>query len=37
LLQNIDSVRKELKIKSKQINTAATQKQVLYVKESKGV
>lgn len=37
LLQNIDSVRKELKIKSKQINTAATQKQVLSVNESKGV
>ena len=37
LLQDIDSVRKELKIKSKQINTAATQKQVLSVNESKGV
>lgn len=37
LLQNLDSVRKELKIKSKQINTAATQKQVLSVNESKGV
>lgn len=37
LLHNIDSVRKELKIKSKQISTAATQTQVLLVKESKGV
>lgn len=37
LLQSIDSVRKELKIKSKQITTAATQKQVFYVNDSKGV
>ena len=37
LLQQVDSVRKELKIKSGQINTAATQTQVLYVNESKGV
>ena len=37
LLQNLDSVRKELKIKSKQISTAATQTQVLDVNGSKGV
>ena len=37
LLHNLDSVRKELKIKAKQINTAATQTQVLSVNESKGV
>lgn len=37
LLQNLDSVRKELKIKSKQITTAATQTQVIYVNNSKGV
>lgn len=37
LLQDLDSVRKKLKIKAKQVNTAATQKQVLYVNESKGV
>ena len=37
LLQNLDSVRKELKIKPKQITTAATQTQVIYVNNSKGV
>ena len=37
LLQDLDSVRKELKIKSKQIKTAATQTQVLSVNDSKGV
>lgn len=37
LLQNLDSVSKELKIKEKQIKTAATQKQTLNVIESKGV
>ena len=37
LLQNLDSVRRELKIKPKQITTAATQTQVIYVNESKGV
>lgn len=37
LLQQLDSVREELNIKPKQITTAATQNQVLYVKESKGV
>ena len=37
MLQNLDSVRRELKIKPKQITTAATQTQVIYVNESKGV
>ena len=37
LLQNLDSVRKELKIKSKQIATAATQTQIIYVNDGKGV
>lgn len=37
LLHDIDSVGKKLKIKSKQINTAATQTQVLNVNSSKGV
>lgn len=37
LLQDLDSVRSELKIKSKQISTAATQTQVLDVNDSKGV
>lgn len=37
LLQQVDSVRKQLKIKSSQVNTAATQTQVLSVNESKGV
>ena len=37
LLQKVDSVRKELKIKSNQVNAAATQTQVLLVNEGKGV
>lgn len=37
LLQKVDSVRKELKIKSSQVTTAATQNQVLYVNDGKGV
>lgn len=37
LLQRVDSVRKELKIKAKDVRTAATQTQVLHVNESKGV
>lgn len=37
LLQKIDSVRKELKINSKHISTAATQTQSVYVNKSKGV
>lgn len=37
VLHKLDSVRKELKIKSKQIHTAATQTQVLNVIGSKGV
>lgn len=37
LLQDIDSVYQELNIKTKELNTAATQKQVLYVNDSKGV
>lgn len=37
LLHQVDSVSKELKIKPKQIRTAATQTQVLYVNDSKGV
>ena len=37
LIQKIDSVRKELDIKKKQLNTAATQKQVIYVNMGKGV
>lgn len=37
LLQDLDSVRAELKIKSKQISTAATQTQVIDVNSSKGV
>ena len=37
LIQKIDSVRKELNIKKKQLNTAATQKQVIYVNVGKGV
>ena len=36
-LQKLDSVRKELKIKPKHVSTAATQSQVLDVKQSKGV
>lgn len=37
LLQQLDSVRKERKIKPSQITTAATQTQIIYVNESKGV
>lgn len=37
ILQQLDSVRKELKIKSSQITTAATQNQTLHVNSSKGV
>lgn len=37
LLQDLDSVRAELKIKSKQISTAATQTQLIDVNDSKGV
>ena len=36
-LQKLDSVRKELKIKSKHVSAAATQTQVLDVNKSKGV
>lgn len=37
LLQDLDSVRAELKIKPKQISTAATQTQLLDVNDGKGV
>ena len=37
LLSKLDSVSKKLNIKPKQINTAATQTQVLYVNDGKGV
>lgn len=37
LVQKIDSVRKENKIKSNTLHTAATQTQVIYVNDSKGV
>lgn len=37
LLHKLDSVAKKNKIKPKQINTAATQTQIIYVNESKGV
>ena len=37
LLHNIDSVRNELKIKPKEVTTAATQTQTLYVNDGKGV
>ena len=37
LLHQMDSVREELKIKDKQLNTAATQTQVINVNTSKGV
>lgn len=37
ILHKLDSVRNELKIKSKEIQFAATQKQVYYVIQSKGV
>lgn len=36
-LQQLDSVRRELKIKANQVHTAATQTQVLYVSDGKGV
>ena len=37
LLQQLDSVRKERNIKAKEVTTAATQQQVLYVNNSKEV
>lgn len=37
LIHDIDSVRKELKIKSSELQTAATQTQTIYVNKSKGV
>lgn len=37
LLRKLDDTRKELKIKSNQLNTAATQKQTITVSSSKGV
>ena len=37
VIQKLDSVRKELKIKHKQVKTAATQTQVINVIKSKGV
>ena len=37
VIQKLDSVRKELKIKPKQLKTSATQKQTLSVIKSKGV
>jgi len=37
LLQQVDSVRNELNIKSKEIRTAATQTQTLSVNDGKGV
>ena len=37
LLHNIDSVRNEFKIKPKEVTTAATQTQTLYVNDGKGV
>ena len=37
LLQDLDSVRAELKIKPKQVSTAATQTQLLDVNDGKGV
>lgn len=37
LIQQLDSVCKELKLKSKEIQAAATQKQILSVNKSKGV
>ena len=37
LVQQLDSVRKELKLKGKEIQAAATQKQILSVNKSKGV
>lgn len=37
LLNRIDSLRKEIKIKNKEIKTAATQTQIVYVNGGKGV
>ena len=37
LIQQIDSIRKQNKIKSKELQVAATQKQILNVNKSKGV
>lgn len=37
LLHNLDSVRKEIKIKDKELRTAATQTQIVYVNGGKGV
>lgn len=37
VLHKLDSVRKELKLKSKQVTTAATQTQLINVNASKGV
>ena len=37
LIHRLDSVRKELKIKSSELSTAATQTQTIYVNKSKGV
>lgn len=37
VIQKLDSVRKELKIKPKEITTVATQTQYIYVSDSKGV
>ena len=37
LIQQIDSIRKQNKIKSKELQVAATQKQILDVNKSKGV
>lgn len=37
LLKELDKVRRENKIKTKDVNTAATQTQVIYVNNSKGV
>lgn len=37
VLQELDKVREELKIKPKQVTTAATQTQTIYVNDSKGV
>lgn len=36
-LHKLDSVRQELKIKNKQLSSAATQTQIIYVNNSKGV
>lgn len=37
LILKLDEVRKQNKIKSSELNTAATQKQVIYVNSSKGI